>query len=30
MLERLDDYMCGIVNDLKIVSKHASMVKKIK
>src|SRR3989337_331173 len=27
MLERLGDYMFRTVNDLKIVSKHASMVK---
>ena len=27
MLERLGDYMCRTVSDLKIVSKHASMVK---
>src|SRR3989337_585923 len=27
MLERLGDYMCRTVNDLKLISKHASMVK---
>ena len=27
MIERLGDYMCRTVNDLKFVSKHASMVK---
>ena len=27
MIERLGDYMCRTVSDLKIVSKHASMVK---
>jgi hypothetical protein len=27
MIERLSDYMFRIVNDLKVVSKHASMVK---
>ena len=27
MLERLGDYMCRTINDLKLISKHASMVK---
>ena len=27
VLEHLSDYLCRTVNDLKIISKHASMVK---